>query len=74
MKFEVGGYYRNEGDGMMHVLTECDTDLYGRTLIAETDDDYEPLRAVGKSAGHAVNWHPITRDEWLKQFEEGKKA
>ncbi len=71
MKFTLGGYYRHPTGRMIHVLAECLTDLYGNSFLAESSDVFQPITAVGKGESFTVNWTPITREEWMTQYDPG---
>lgn len=66
MKFEVGKFYKHNDGGVIHVVCEADTLLYGHTMVAE--DEWGELLPVGGTEDNAVNYHEITEDEWDAAF------
>ena len=70
MLFEVGKYYKHVTSHMLHVLTEAETTLYGKTLIAESvGTKREALIAVGgDSESYTVNYEESAEEEWMKSF------
>lgn len=67
--FKIGKYYRHTSGEEIRIVGEVFTDLYGRTLLAESNRKPD-LTPVGPSPHHAENWVEITREEWLKNFEK----
>lgn len=67
MIFEVGKYYRHTTGEELSVVAEVDTTMYGRTLLAETNNSCGFL-AVGSTEDHATNYVEITKEEWMKNF------
>ena len=68
MVFEVGKCYEHNSGHRIHVVAEAELDIYfSPCLIAETDEGH--IIPVGKRAENAVNYHEITRKEWLNTFK-----
>jgi hypothetical protein len=70
MIFEVGKYYQHIYGHKLFVLGELETTMYGKTLMAETDEIYRVFRAVGRDADSALNYHEISREDWMKSFSQ----
>ena len=67
MRFNVGGYYKHSGGGMMHVLVSLNTKIYGYTMLAEFDDG--SFRPVGSDETNAINWVELDDvSEWHNKF------
>ena len=67
MVFEIGKYYQHTCGAKLAILCELETTQYGKTLIAESDGR-DVLRAVGKGKSYTVNYHEITKEEWMESF------
>lgn len=67
MIFEQGKYYSHPTGRQMAIVGEVETTLYGKCLIAETDDGAD-LKSVGRDESAAENWTEISKDEWMKNF------
>lgn len=66
--FEVGKCYEHNTGKRIHIVAEAELDIYfSPCLIAETDSG--GIIPVGKSEENAVNYHEITREEWLNTFK-----
>lgn len=66
--FEVGKCYEHNTGKRIHIVAEAELDIYfSPCLIAETDSG--SIISVGKSEENAVNYHEITREEWLNTFK-----
>jgi len=68
MIFEVGKFYQHTTGEQLSVICETNTTLYGNNvLIAESNQsmNFKPLE---RDESFAVNWHEITKDEWMKNF------
>ena len=70
-KFEIGKYYRHSSGKEIAILGEVDTTMYGKVFVAESNRESN-LRPVGQSNDHARDWVEISKEEWMKNFNEGK--
>lgn len=68
MKFEVGKFYRHTTGICFAILCEAETTMYGRTLIAEQSCGMPVIVAVGSDEASAINFHEITKEEWMLSF------
>lgn len=69
MKFEIGKFYKHTTGDCLHILCEIETTMYGNTLLAEQRGGEENFIAVGRGEDSAVNYHEITKEEWLVEFQ-----
>lgn len=65
--FEIGKYYRHQTGEEISIIDEIETTMYGQCLVAESNKSRD-LKTVGKDPSSAVNWHEITKEEWIKNF------
>ena len=68
MIFEVGKFYQHNTGGKIAVICEANTTLWGENVLISEDCCGE-LHPVGRDESHSVNWHEITKDEWMKNFK-----
>ena len=68
MKFEVGKYYIHKSGMQIHILCEAETALYGNTLIAETNIQNMPFKAVSKEEISNENWLESDEEVWGECF------
>ena len=74
MKFEVGKFYKHTTGHCLAILCEQETTMYGKTLLAEHTCEGDGFIAVGMDEARAINYHEISREEWLLNFQiEGEK-
>lgn len=67
MVFEIGKYYKHTTGHQIHIISEIETTLRGRGLLAETNG-HDELCVVGIMEENAVGYTEITREEWMKNF------
>lgn len=70
MKFEIGKYYRHTTGHLLSILGEIETDMWGKTLVAESNRPraMTELTPVGSDAGAAVNYSEIDREQWMQSY------
>ncbi len=67
MLFEIGKYYKHSSGGMMHIVGEVKTTMYGKCLVAETTEHYD-LKPVGRNKSATENWVESNEQEWMTNF------
>lgn len=72
MVFEVGKFYKHTTGQCFSILSEQETTMYGKTLIAEIGGGCQTVSfmAVGRDESSTANYHEISKDEWMKNFSK----
>lgn len=71
MKFEVGKYYKHGAGGLLHIIGEVTSTIYGHCLVGESTWNYD-LLPIGMAESNAMNFEEIDKSEWDKYWEEKK--
>jgi hypothetical protein len=70
IKFELGKYYQHTTGSKLYICGIGETHFYGSSLIAE--NEYGELAPVGKNEENAVNYHEITKNEFIMDSDNTK--
>lgn len=70
MVFEIGKFYRHTTGLELAIVGEVETTLYGKCLVAESNEPSGNLVAVGRDESATQNFIEITKEEWMKNFTE----
>jgi hypothetical protein len=73
MIFEVGKFYRHNTGHEISIVGRLKTTMFGETLVAESNGSIE-LSAVGSTESYAENYKEISEEEWMKNFNKGKRV
>lgn len=61
--FELGKFYKHTTGDKIYICGVVDTYVYGKALVCE--DVYGNLRPVGDDKYATINYHEITKEEFL---------
>lgn len=69
--FEIGKYYKNDRNEMLHILGEIKTTMWRDGFVAESTVSGDvTLEAINHLPEAVIGWQEITEHEWLSFFNK----